>query len=427
MQKEEFLLKYKLEKEKFEKVNMEWEEYTLDKLCSVICGTVFKKSDFSEEGIPVIKTANIKANKISFKRLSYVPESLADKKGKSLIMYGDILFSMTGNKMDGNPHNCVGRVAMFKEEGKYVLNQRLCIIRVDSDLIDREFLYYYLSSEEVQQYFVQCNQTDGKQVNVSLADIYACKIKLPDMEVQKKIVEIQKALTEKIEECENKIDILEKEAQAYFEECYIRNQSELWEKGSLANLGTIIAGGTPSKDKEEYFSEQGIPWITPRDLSHKKVKFISRGKTDITESGLKHSSASMLPAGTVLFSSRAPIGYIAIATNEVTTNQGFRSVIPKEHVGTEFIYYLLKYMLPQIQDMAVGSLFKEVSGSVMKKLPVMIPDDETLTAFKNFCQPIFDKQIILEDEKQCLESLQKEIISGILSGEYDMIDFNINE
>jgi len=212
---------------------------------------------------------------------------------------------------------------------------------------------------------------------------------------------------------------------SYYEELFIQNPSTAWKKGTLSDIGVIISGGTPSKEKKEYFSKEGIPWITPKDLVNKKVKFISHGKTDISELGLRKSSASRMPEGTVLFSSRAPIGYMAIAANELTTNQGFRSVIPNENVGTAFTYYLLKHLLPAINEMAVGGLFKEISGSRMKTVPVIIPDNDTLNKFNDFCRPLFERQRNLEKEKYRLELMRGDVLPKFISGEYDVDNFII--
>src|SRR5699024_2005049 len=145
----------------------------------------------------------------------------------------------------------------------------------------------------------------------------------------------------------------------------INNADPEWQQGTISDLGTVVGGSTPSKSKPEYYTENGIAWITPKDLSVNKAKFISHGENDITELGLKNSSASIMPEGTVLFSSRAPIRYIAIAAGKVTTNQGFKAVIPKPEIGTAFVYYFLKHNLSIIEGMASGSTFKEVSGSTM--------------------------------------------------------------
>ena len=201
---------------------------------------------------------------------------------------------------------------------------------------------------------------------------------------------------------------------------FIENADPTWHVGTIADLGTVVGGGTPSKAKPEYYSEDGIAWITPKDLSVDKSKFISHGETDISELGYRNSSATMMPAGTVLFSSRAPIGYIAITSNEVTTNQGFKSVVPRKEIGTPYVYYFLIHNLPLIESKASGSTFKEVSGSVMKSVEAVIPDSTTLAKFNDFCNPIFELQAKLEDENRNLGTLRDSLLPRLMSGEVDV-------
>lgn len=218
---------------------------------------------------------------------------------------------------------------------------------------------------------------------------------------------------------------LEQQAEALFYSMFVENANPIWKDGVLSDLGTVVAGGTPSKTKPEYYSEHDIAWITPKDLSLNKSKFISHGETDISELGFSKSSATKMPTGTVLFSSRAPIGYIAIAANEVTTNQGFKSVVPNENVGTAFMYYLLKFLLPTIEGMASGSTFKEISGAGMKSVPVVIPDNETIKKFNAFCTPIFQQQEVLEVENSRLADIRDELLPKLMSGELDVSNIDL--
>ena len=136
-----------------------------------------------------------------------------------------------------------------------------------------------------------------------------------------------------------------------------REIPEGWEAGNLDDIGTIIGGSTPSKANSEFFSEGGFTaWITPKDLSlNKENKFITRGEFDVTEDGIKNASLKVMPKGTVLLSSRAPIGYLAISRESVTTNQGFKSFVPNKGFSTFFIYYTIQKMNPTIINNAVGS------------------------------------------------------------------------
>ena len=218
---------------------------------------------------------------------------------------------------------------------------------------------------------------------------------------------------------------LEQQAQAYFNELFVVNAVPTWSECTLSDIGTIVAGGTPSKSKPEYYAKQGIAWITPKDLAVDKSKFISHGANDISELGFSKSSATKMPAGTVLFSSRAPIGYIAIAQNEVTTNQGFKSVVPNENIGTAYVYFLLKNLLPAIEGMASGSTFKEISGTGMKSVPTIMPDMSTIQRFNIFCEPIFKEQEVLEAENHRLSILRDSLFPKLMSGELDISDIDL--
>jgi len=151
-----------------------------------------------------------------------------------------------------------------------------------------------------------------------------------------------------------------------------------WIECKISDIGTVVGGATPSTNIHENYENGTIPWITPKDLSTFSGRYIQRGERNITEVGLKSCSTQLLPKNTVLFSSRAPIGYVAIAANDVCTNQGFKSIIPNENTDPIFLYYLLKYNKNKIEGLGSGTTFKEVSGSMMKNIVVSVPKDKTI-------------------------------------------------
>jgi type I restriction enzyme M protein len=148
---------------------------------------------------------------------------------------------------------------------------------------------------------------------------------------------------------------------------------ENWVWARMQDVGEIVGGGTPRTDCPGFFTEEGIPWLTPADLSRLSGKFVSRGRRDITREGLQSCSARLLPKGTVLFSSRAPIGYVAITANELATNQGFKSCIPCLPQMSDFIYYYLRSAAADIDRRATGTTFKEVSGREVKRIMIPLP------------------------------------------------------
>ena len=288
---------------------------------------------------------------------------------------------------------------------------------------DPMFLYYLLKYNKDA---IEAMGSGTTFKEVSGSTMRGIRVRVPVSKAeQQRIASVLAALDSKIENNDKINDNLEQQAQALFQELFIENADPEWREGTISDLGTVVGGSTPSKSKPEYYTEHGIAWITPKDLSVNKSKFITHGENDITELGLKNSSASIMPEGTVLFSSRAPIGYIAIAAGEVTTNQGFKSVIPRPAIGTPFVYYFLKNALPTIEGMASGSTFKEVSGSTMKIVPAFIPDDETLARFTEFCSPIFEQQQMLERQNQSLAALRDSLLPKLMSGEIDVSDVSI--
>ncbi|MEC9982286.1 restriction endonuclease subunit S [Escherichia coli] len=148
---------------------------------------------------------------------------------------------------------------------------------------------------------------------------------------------------------------------------------EGWEWVTLATVGEIVGGGTPKSDNPQFWAKNGIKWITPADLYGLKGKYITSGARDISPAGLSNSSARLMPKGSVLFSSRAPIGYVAIADAELSTNQGFKSCVPYIKESAEYIYYFLLASAKKIDTEASGTTFKEVSGAIVSKILLPLP------------------------------------------------------
>ena len=314
-----------------------------------------------------------------------------------------------------------------------VTNQQINSI-IPSDKFDPDFIYYALVLLGKQLKYLSKTSTAVPIINKS--DFSNNSIFAPlDKTHQKKISAVLSSLDDKIE-LNNQINAnLEQQAQAIFKSWFIdfepfKNgefvESELglipkgWNVGKLSDIGDIVGGSTPSKSNESYFTNKGISWITPKDLSNNKSKFIAKGEVDITTEGLKNSSAKLMPQGSILYSSRAPIGYIAIAKNDICTNQGFKSIVPSQNIGTEFIYYYLKEKTIDIESQASGSTFKEISGTFMKNYPVIIPDATTLTRFNLICSSFFSQQEKNEEENYHLSKLRDFLLPKLMSGEIEI-------
>lgn len=336
----------------------------------------------------------------------------APNSDKYILKPNDIVFARTGGS--------TGRNYFYDgSDGVFVYAGFLIKFSIDPEKVNPKYVKYYCRSKQYNDW-VQSFNTGSTRGNINAQTFGNMEIPLPERKQQDYLVSILEPIDEKIKNNKKVNDNLEQQAQSYFQELFVDNADPEWAIGTISDLGTVVGGSTPSKAKPEYYTESGIAWITPKDLSINKSKFVSHGENDITELGLKNSSAAIMPRGTVLFSSRAPIGYIAIAAGEVTTNQGFKSVVPKPEIGTPFVYFFLKNTLPVIEGMASGSTFKEVSGSTMKNVPAVIPDVETLAKFSDFCAPIFAQQRILEEQNQSLATLRDNLLPKLMSGEIDV-------
>ena len=291
--------------------------------------------------------------------------------------------------------------------------------------VDEDFIYYLVCSPLVSEPAIKSMVGSSGRQRVQMDVVQNLEIMVPDYEEQKRISVILKSLDDKIAANTEVNKNLEEQMDALYADQFIRNSDPAWKNGTISDLGDVVGGSTPSKKVDAYYTDHGLAWITPKDLSQDHSKFFSHGEVDITELGLSNSSAVMMPAGTVLFSSRAPIGYIAIAANELCTNQGFKSVIPKAEIGTAFVYCFLKANLPTIESMASGSTFKEVSGSIMKSVPAVIPDSETISRFNDFAKPLLAEQQNLEEEDRRLAQIRDSLLPRLMSGELDVSDLDL--
>ena len=397
---------------------MGYETYRIADLIDEIAmgpfGSNIKVSCFVDSGVPVLNGSNLEGFSLSEKTFRYVTRKKADSLNKANAHRGDIVITHRGT---------LGQIVFIPQDSKYdryVISQSQFRVRCNDKVLPEYLVYYFHTPIGQHKLLSNASQVGVPALARPSSTFQQIEVVLPELSIQKCVVEIISTIQKKIANNQELNDNLEQQAQSYFQELFVDNADPEWAIGTISDLGTVVGGSTPSKAKPEYYTESGIAWITPKDLSINKSKFVSHGENDITELGLKNSSAAIMPEGTVLFSSRAPIGYIAIAAGEVTTNQGFKSVVPKPEIGTPFVYFFLKNTLPVIEGMASGSTFKEVSGSTMKNIPAVIPDAETLAKFSDFCAPIFAQQRILEEQNQSLATLRDNLLPKLMSGEIDV-------
>lgn len=361
-----------------------------------------KKGEYLKTGdYRIINGSNISNGVIDWSNCGYITKQRYFESPEIMLKKGDILITKDGT---------IGKVAIVnKLEYPSTIASGLFILRNNApEKWNTLFLYYYLQTNRFKE-FVH-SRTEGSVIpHLYQKDFENLEIPYISLTEQYKISSKLDLIQRKISLNRQINDNLLELVDTLFDNII---KCSILYKATLNDIGTIAGGGTPSKKVNVYWNGK-IPWLTPKDLSKSHSIFTSKGTRFITEYGLKESSARLFPTGTVLFSSRAPIGYISIAKNNISTSQGFKSIIPNKGYSPEFIYELLKKETPLIIREANGSTFKEISGTRLKAHIVNIPSKEKAKYFDNSALAIFKLISKNENENKILKNLKKELLNKI--------------
>ena len=411
---------------------MEWKEVRLGDVCEIKHGFAYKGKYFSDTPTCDILvtpgnftlSGGFKLDKPKFYNGPVEKDYILSK--------GDLIVTMTDLSKN---IDTLGYSALVPEVKGLTFhhNQRIGLVENIANNVDKYFLYWIMRTPAYQS-FIATHSSGTTVHHTSPKGIGNYVFKLPPLDDQRRIASILSSLDRKIE-LNNKINAdLEEMAQAIFKNWFVDFEpfkdgkfvdSELgmipegWKVGRLDEIADVVGGSTPSKAKPEYYTQKGIAWLTPKDLSNHPAVYTSRGVIEITEEGYNSTSTKLMPKGTILFTSRAPIGYISIAQNDICTNQGFKSLVPKK-AGTCFLYCFLKYVTPEIENKSTGSTFKEASGSLMKSLQVIMPEQKVFEDFEEIVCPLFARIESLEKENSRLSLLRDTLLPRLMSGELEV-------
>jgi len=416
---------------------------TLHKKLNIKHGFPFKSEFFSDSGHYIVLTPGNFLEAGGFKRqagkekyyTSEIPNDYLHDKG-------DLIVAMT-EQAEG----LLGSCALVPEDDVYLHNQRLGLITENSNVMNKEFIYYLFQTKNVRRQ-IKLSSSGSKVKHTSPERIYDVVAPIPDIKIQENISSFLSDIDKKIE-LNNKINTeLEAMAKLIYDYWFVqfdfpsdapeskgkpykssggkmvyneelkRDIPDGWVNGTLTDIGDIVGGSTPSTKDKANFDDNGTPWIAPNDLSKNKGnKYISRGEKSVSKEGIKSASLKIYPKNTVLMSSRAPIGYMAIARNDLTTNQGFKSFLPTKGFSCDFIYYTVKNAMKAIVQYSSGSTFKEVSGSTLKTVKVCLPILRVSNLYSKKVQDIFERQNLLELENQKLVELRDWLLPMLMNGQ----------
>ena len=415
-------------------------------------GFAFKSTDWTPTGVPVVKIANVKDGNLVMGDCSYVSSSTALKAADSNLRTGDILIAMTGY---------IGDVAMVRERDLPVmLNQRVGKFTVrDPDRLIPQFLFYMLRSKSIREELAGLGYGSA-QANISPSLIQSVEVPLPPLPEQRAIAHVLGTLDDKIELNRRMNETLEEMARALFKSWFVdfdpvrakmdghwrRGESlpglpadlydlfpdrlvpselgeipEGWEVGNVGDAATIVGGTTPSTKALEYWDGGSHFWATPKDLSNLAVPVLLATERRITDAGLQRIGSGLQPPGTLLMSSRAPIGYLAITEVPVAVNQGFIAMQPREGIPSLFLLYWCEAFMDEIVNHANGSTFLEISKSNFRMLPILRPSVPVLSAYHTLASALHDRIVVKEGTSRILTLQRDTLLPQLVSGEVGIV------
>lgn len=360
-------------------------------------------TDFSDDGIPVIKTNNMTyEGHIDFSDICKRNINI-EEASPNFLQKGDLIIEKSG----GTKTHSVGYVNIFEgEDDKYVCNNFILPLRPNKELVNSKYLFWQLHGMYESGKFSDCyNKTTGIQ-NLQKKTYFAKEINVPSKDEQQKIAAELDTIQSAIDNKKQQLSLLDEAVKSEFVEMFgeidISPQRNGWTE--LKDITTIYTGTTPSTTDEENWNGD-ILWITPAEMTSESF-YIYDTERKITEKGQKSKSLSLMPVNTVLLSTRAPIGKVGIAGSPMTCNQGFKNFYCKEDVlNPVYLYFLFKSNTEYLNSKGTGTTFKELSKSVAEKIKVPIPDFELQNRFAAFVQQIDKSKFVVKQQIADLQEL----------------------
>ena len=276
---------------------------------------------------------------------------------------------------------------------------------------DAKFMYYLLKTFD----FTQLN-TGSAVPSLNRNHIHELPVSIPDVSTQRRIASILSSLDDKVDLLHRENATLEQMAETLFRQWFVVEAKEEWEEGKLGDILSVKGGTTPST-KEPSFWDGDIAWTSPRDVTTLNGLFLFETEKRITQKGLEQISSGLLPSGTLLMSSRAPVGVLAFAEIPLAINQGYIAILDDKGYSKEFIYLWLKTNMDLVHSYPNGSTFMEISKSAFKSLDISIPSKNEVECFVQEVKPYFEKIRTNEIQIRTLTKTRDGLLPKLMSGE----------
>ena len=395
-------------------------DFLLNEVCELIVDCPHTTANDEGKGFPLVRTPNIGKGRLVYDGMHRVCEDVYNKRNaRAIPQENDLIFAREAT---------AGNVALIQKGEKVCLGQRTVLIRPNQEKVNPAFLTYFLLAPK-QQYNLLSTANGATVAHVNLPTIRNLKIDLPELPAQHRIASILSRYDSLIENYQKQIKLLEEAAQRLYKEWFVdlhfpghKNTKivdgvpEGWEKKKISDVCETVGGGTPSTKVPAYYKGGRIKWVTPTDITRNNCICLLDTDKKITEEGLRNSSTKMVPAGTILMTSRASVGYFGIADFEVCTNQGFISCIPIPNMQMYLLFNLMS-RVDEIRQKAGGSTYLEISKSVFRNFDIVCPSEIILLQFQDKASLVLKKEKTLSLQLRLLTEARDRLLPKLMSGE----------
>jgi type I restriction enzyme S subunit len=392
-------------------------------------GTQLKASDYQESGTPVINVRNIGFGNIREDKLEYIGDHTVRRLASHLLRAEDIVF---GRKGAVERHVFIRQGQSNWFQGSDCLRLRLSSKRV----LPRFASYFFLTHEHQRWMMGQCSH-GATMASLNQDIISRISLPNPPIDTQRRIAAILSAYDDLIENNTRRIAILEEMVRRIYEEWFVRYrfpghenvrmvESELglvpegWAVQTVEQTFQILGGGTPSKAEPAYWDGGTINWYSPTDLTKAGTSFTEGSSDRITPLGLAKSSAKLFPPFSVMLTSRATIGVVAVNTSEACTNQGFITCLPNEAFPLWVLFHWVKANVETFISLGTGATFKEITKGTFKGIKLVATTQEVADQFMTAVSPLMNLSRNLQSKNANLRTTRDLLLPKLISGELDV-------
>lgn len=424
----------------FEEARLAFALRPLDELCLGVFDCPHTTPALADVGPYVVRSQDIRTGVFRYETAGRVTEeTYRHRIARAEPTFGDVLLSREGTYF--------GIAAEVPRDMKVCLGQRMVLIRPNPSLLDARYLRYWINSPRMAAHVAGFR--DGSVAErLNMPTIRALPIGFRPLHEQRAIAAVLGALDDKIESNRRMNATLEALARALFKTWFVdfdpvrakmegRTPAmaydlaalfparltdsplgpipEGWELSTIGKAVEVIGGNTPSTDEPSFWGGKNA-WVTPKDLSGLSDPVLLSTDRTLTDEGLSRVSSGLLPIDTVLLSSRAPIGYLAIAKLPVAVNQGFVAMVCGGKIGPHFAYFWTSFAHDEIVNRANGSTFLEISKGSFRGIELAVPPAEVCNAFEEIARPAFERIATNAHQSRTLAQLRDLLLPKLLSG-----------